>query len=77
MIDGNGFDAVDDLVDAEEIAHRLGLARPRVVHDWRLLGALAFPDPIQRRNRAFVWSWHDIDRWADLHSELLVRHRHA
>ena len=54
---------VDDLVGAHEIAKRLGVARPQVVHEWRRRHA-SFPDPIATLKTALIWNWREIQKWA-------------
>jgi len=54
---------VDQLVGAAEIAQRLGVKRPQVVHDWRRRHA-DFPEPVATLEQAMVWSWPDVARWA-------------
>lgn len=54
---------VDQLVGATEIAERLGVRRPQVVHDWRRRHA-AFPQPVLRLQQALVWYWPEIEKWA-------------
>jgi hypothetical protein len=54
---------VDDLVGAHEIAQRLGVARPQVVHEWRRRHA-DFPVPIAALKTALIWDWHEVERWA-------------
>jgi hypothetical protein len=60
---------VDDLVGAHEIAQRLGVARPQVVHEWRRRHA-DFPEPIANLKTALIWDWADIARWAKLSGRL-------
>ena len=55
---------VADLVDASEIAVRLGVKRPSVVHDWRRRYP-EFPLPIARLKLGYVWSWPDVLTWAE------------
>jgi hypothetical protein len=50
-------------VGAAEIAQRLGVARPNVIHDWRHRHA-DFPEPVAQLRQALVWSWPDVERWA-------------
>ncbi len=50
------------LVGAPEIAERLGLARPQVVHNWRYRHA-DFPVPIAELRQGNVWYWPDIEEW--------------
>lgn len=68
----SGFPTVDDmgrridsdhLVGAAEIASRLGVKRPQVVHDWRHR-YLDFPAPVATLQQAMVWNWPDVERWA-------------
>ncbi|HEX9994007.1 MAG TPA: hypothetical protein VGB14_13845 [Acidimicrobiales bacterium] len=54
---------VDDIVSATEIAQRLGVKRPTVVHDWRRRHP-EFPKPIARTALGFLWAWPDVERWA-------------
>lgn len=64
MVDAMGrkVDA-DHLVGAAEIAARLGVKRPQVVHDWRRRYE-DFPEPVAVLRQAMVWSWPDVERWA-------------
>jgi hypothetical protein len=54
---------VSELVGAAEIAERLGLNKPSVVHDWRQRHD-DFPKPIARLRMGLVWAWPDVERWA-------------
>lgn len=54
---------VDHLVGAAEIAERLGVARPQVVHQWRNRHS-DFPEPVAQLQQALVWNWPDVERWA-------------
>jgi transposase-like protein len=60
---------VDNLVGAAEIAKRLGVARPNVVHDWRRRHA-DFPEPVAHLRQALVWNWPDVERWARMTGRL-------
>jgi len=53
----------EDLVGAHEIAERLGVRRPQVVHDWRRRHK-DFPKPIAKLKTALVWDWREIRAWA-------------
>jgi predicted DNA-binding transcriptional regulator AlpA len=53
----------EQLVGAAEIASRLGVKRPQVVHDWRRRYE-DFPEPVAHLRQALVWYWPDVDRWA-------------
>jgi hypothetical protein len=55
----------DDLVDAVEVASRLGLSSKQVVLDWRYHSA-EFPHPIARRP-SLCWRWGDVEAWARAH----------
>ena len=50
------------LVGAPEIAERLGLARPQVVHNWRYRHA-DFPVPLAELRQGNVWYWPDVKSW--------------
>ena len=54
-----------DLVGAHEIAQRLGVSRPQVVHEWRRRHQ-DFPDPIATLKTAFIWDWREVQEWARL-----------
>jgi hypothetical protein len=53
----------DEMVDAPEIAERLGLKSSRQVLDLRV-HRLGFPDPVGRQGRKLMWSWTQVDAWA-------------
>jgi predicted DNA-binding transcriptional regulator AlpA len=55
--------APEDLVGAHEIAQRLGVARPQVVHEWRRRHA-DFPEPVAKLKTALIWDWRDVEAWA-------------
>ena len=55
---------VDDLVGAHEIAQRLGVARPQVIHEWRRRHR-DFPEPIATLKTALIWDWTEVNRWAE------------
>lgn len=54
---------IDDLVGAHEIASRLGVARPQVVHEWRRRHR-DFPKPIATLKTALIWDWREVETWA-------------
>lgn len=54
---------MDQLVGAAEIAERLGMKRPQVVHSWRNRHD-DFPTPVAHLRTALVWYWPDVERWA-------------
>ena len=54
---------MDQLVGTAEIAQRLGVKRPQVVHDWRRRHA-DFPAPVAELSSTLVWAWPDIEKWA-------------
>lgn len=51
------------LVDAVEIAARLHVKRPQVVHDWRRRHP-DFPQPVAQFGGVNVWLWPDVKAWA-------------
>lgn len=53
----------DGLVDTTEIARRLGVSDPSVVHNW-VRRHPKFPEPVARFPRAVVWYWPDVEKWA-------------
>jgi hypothetical protein len=53
----------DELVGAAEIALRLNVSDPHVVHTWRERHS-DFPEPVARLKRAMVWAWPDVEAWA-------------
>jgi hypothetical protein len=53
----------DDLVGTAEIALRLGVGRPQVVHDWRRRHP-DFPAPVAMLSHFHVWAWPDVEAWA-------------
>lgn len=61
VIDDDG----DELVDAPEIALRLGLKTTRHVLDLRV-HRLGFPEPVGRKGRRLIWSWTQVERWSTI-----------
>jgi hypothetical protein len=61
----------EELVDATEIARRLGVRRASVVLDWRL-HHLDFPRVVARR-RAYLWRWSDVAAWFEAHAHEVLR----
>ena len=55
---------VSNLVGAAEIAERLDVSLPQVVHSWHTRYA-DFPEPIAKLRQAFVWNWPEVERWAN------------
>jgi hypothetical protein len=51
-----------ELVDAQEVALRLGLKNARTVLDLRV-HRLGFPAPVGRQGRALLWSWPQVEIW--------------
>jgi hypothetical protein len=51
-----------ELVDAREVAARLGLKSARTVLDLRV-HRLGFPAPVGRQGRALLWSWRQVELW--------------
>lgn len=54
---------VDQLVGATEIAERLGVTRPNVVHEWARRHE-DFPSPVLQLRRVKIWHWPDVENWA-------------
>ena len=52
-----------DLVGAHEIAERLDVSRPQVVHVWRKRYD-DFPEPIATLRSALIWDWTEVEAWA-------------
>ena len=59
---------VDLLVDARQIASRLGWPRPQLVH-YFVRTDESFPEPVwaasDGRGGLRLWYWPEVDRWAD------------
>jgi transposase-like protein len=55
----------DDLVGAHEIAQRLGLAFPNIVHAWRIRYK-TFPEPIAVLRAGMIWDWKKVEAWAKM-----------
>lgn len=53
----------EELVDAPEVAERLGLKGSRQVLDLRV-HRLGFPEPVGRRGRTLIWSWTQVESWS-------------
>jgi predicted DNA-binding transcriptional regulator AlpA len=68
VMDMNG----DEIVDAPEIAERLGFKTSRQVLDLRV-HRLGFPDPVARHGRKLMWSWSQVDAWATIGLGTLTR----
>lgn len=54
---------MDQLVGASEIATRLGVARPQVIHEWRRRHQ-DFPAPVASLAMGHLWNWPEVERWA-------------
>jgi hypothetical protein len=54
----------EELVDAREVALRLGMRSARTVLDLRV-HRLGFPPPVGRQGRALLWSWPQVERWSE------------
>jgi predicted DNA-binding transcriptional regulator AlpA len=52
----------EELVDAREVAARLGFKSARTVLDLRV-HRLGFPAPVGRQGRALLWSWSQVASW--------------
>ena len=58
-----------DLVGAHEIAERLDVSRPQVVHVWRKRYD-DFPEPIATLRSALIWNWTEVKAWAQASGRL-------
>lgn len=58
-----------NIVGAHEIAERLGLSFPNVVHTWRKRHR-DFPEPVAVLHAGLVWDWNEVRDW------LKATHRH-
>lgn len=47
---------------AHEIAVRLGLSFPNVVHTWRRRHQ-DFPAPVAELRAGLIWDWNDVAAW--------------
>jgi len=54
---------LDNLVGATEIAQRLGIKRPHLIHDWRRRHP-GFPKPVLELTGILVWDWREVEVWA-------------
>ena len=54
---------VDRLVGAAEIAERLGIKRPHLIHDWRRRHP-DFPVPVLELKGTLIWDWYEVEAWA-------------
>ncbi len=54
---------MSQLMEASEIARRLGIKRTQVVDQWRREHS-DFPPPAAVRARTPLWRWDEIERWA-------------
>jgi predicted DNA-binding transcriptional regulator AlpA len=51
-----------DIVGAHEIAERLNLSFPNVVHNWRSRH-VDFPKPIAELTAGVFWDWKEVKAW--------------
>ena len=58
-----------DLVGAHEIAERLDVSRPQVVHVWRKRYD-DFPEPVATLRSALIWNWAEVKAWAQASGRL-------
>ena len=61
----------EEIVDAPEIAQRLGLKSSRQVLDLRV-HRLGFPEPVARHGRKLMWSWSQVEQWAAMRLDSLT-----
>ena len=63
-----------DLVGAHEIAERLGLSFPNVVHTWRKRHS-DFPQPVTELKAGLIWDWNEVQSWVRGRSRVIQRVR--
>jgi hypothetical protein len=51
-----------DVVGAYEIAERLGLSFPNVVHNWHRRHP-DFPEPVIKLKAGLFWDWNEVQKW--------------
>ena len=54
---------VEQLVGTAEIAERLKVKSPELVHAWRRRHD-DFPEPVAHLKIGYVWAWPDVEAWA-------------
>lgn len=54
---------VRNIVGAQEIADRIGVAQRQTVINWARRYA-DFPQPIAKLTNAWVWDWDEVESWA-------------
>lgn len=54
---------MDELVGTADIAHRLGVKRHQVIHDW-IRRYSNFPAPVAEISGVKVFAWPDVEKWA-------------
>lgn len=54
---------MDNLVGSAEIADRVGVKNPELIHAWRRRHD-DFPEPVAKLSIGLVWYWPDVERWA-------------
>jgi len=52
-----------ELVGAHEIAERLGVAFPQLIHEWKKRHK-DFPKPIAILSMGNIWNWKEVEAWA-------------
>jgi hypothetical protein len=62
---------LDFLVGATEIAMRLGIKRPHLIHDWRRRHS-DFPHPVLELTGTLIWEWREVRSWAQKTNRLEV-----
>ena len=54
---------VEDLIDAQGIADRLGLAQRQTINSW-IARYPDFPAPLGTWGGARIWEWPQVEAWA-------------
>lgn len=61
-----------NLVGAHEIAERMGLSFPNVVHTWRQRHN-DFPEPIAELKAGLIWDWTEVEAWVQKTARVVRR----
>jgi len=59
----------NELVGAHEIAERVGVAFPNIIHTWRRRHA-DFPQPVAELQAGMIWDWKEVKAWLEATNRL-------
>ena len=51
-----------NIVGANEIAERLGMSFPNIIHAWRVRN-IGFPEPTIIVSAGMLWEWNKVEEW--------------